>query len=38
MAKVKEIQYPTQEWLDKWVDKYLDEHPKEKIHDFNIEI
>ena len=36
MAKVKEIQYPTQEWLDKWVDKYLDKHPNEKIDDFSV--
>lgn len=34
MAKTKEIQYPTQDWLDKWVDKYLDDHPTEKVTDF----
>lgn len=32
--KKKEIQYPTQEWLDEWVDKYMDKHPDEKITDF----
>ncbi len=30
----KEIQYPTQEWLDNWVDKWLDAHPDEKVSDF----
>lgn len=34
MAKAKQIQYPTQEWLDKWVDTYLDKHPTEKVDDF----
>lgn len=34
MAKVKEIKYPTQEWLDNWVDKWLDDHPTEKVSDF----
>lgn len=34
MAKKKEIQYPTQDWLDNWVDKYLDKHPTEKVDDF----
>ena len=34
MAKTKEIQYPTQEWLDQWVDKYIDNHPNERITDF----
>ena len=35
MAKTKEIQYPTQEWIDKWVDTYLDKHPTEKVSDFS---
>lgn len=34
MVKTKEIQYPTQEWLDKWVDEYMDKHPDERITDF----
>lgn len=32
--KKKEINFPTQEWLDNWVDKYMDKHPNEKITDF----
>lgn len=32
----KEIQYPTQEWIDKWVDNYMDKHPTEKIEDFKV--
>ena len=35
MAKTQEIQYPTQEWIDKWVDTYLDKHPTEKVSDFS---
>ena len=35
MAKtVKQIQFPTTEWIDNWVDTYLDKHPNEKIDDF----
>lgn len=34
MAKVKEIQYPTQEWLENWVDGWLEAHPTEKVSDF----
>lgn len=30
----KEIQYPTQDWIDKWVDTYMDKNPNEKISDF----
>lgn len=30
----KEIQYPTQNWIDKWVDTYMDKNPNEKISDF----
>lgn len=30
----KEIQYPTQDWIDAWVDKYMDKNPNEKITDF----
>lgn len=30
----KEIQYPTQDWIDKWVDIYMDKNPNEKISDF----
>lgn len=30
----KEIQRPTQDWIDKWVDTYMDKNPNEKISDF----
>lgn len=30
----KEIQYPTQDWIDKWIDTYMDKNPNEKISDF----
>lgn len=30
----KEIQYPTQDWIDKWIDIYMDKNPNEKISDF----
>lgn len=36
MAKIKEIIYPTTEWLDSWIDTYLDKHPNEKIDDFKL--
>lgn len=31
---MKEIIYPTQEWLDSWIDKYMEDNPNEKIEDF----
>lgn len=31
----KEIQFPTQDWLDNWVDNWLDNHPTEKVDDFS---
>lgn len=31
----KEIQYPTQEWLDAWVDNWLDKHPNTKVENFD---
>lgn len=34
--KKKEINFPTQEWLDKWVDKWLDDHPNDKVEDFKV--
>lgn len=30
----KQINYPTQEWLDNWMDKYMEKHPDERIEDF----
>lgn len=36
MAKKKEIQYPTQEWVDNWVDAWLEKNPTVKVDDFKV--